>query len=229
MPAEDPSSRRWFLRYKAEAVFLGLLAAAVIGGAFYIRHAEYVGGTENLGFKGFVAFMQIYGVLALTNLGYILWTIIQLFRALYTGRRALPYVAFLIAPPIILVAGWMITVPLSRPFLRGFERWVLREVDIDAIQQWVATEGHKYSFMGGSTELALGGQVPDSFAPFRDKHIWFPDPASEGGVRVNLRMGNTARDWGLVAGLPDMPMPKEGLSEGVFRRPIKPGVYIYCE
>jgi hypothetical protein len=88
MAVDDPSSRRWFLRYKAEATFLVLFAAATVGGAFYIRHAEYVGGMNNLGAEGFIAFIDVYRVLAPISLGFIIWTIIQLLRAFHTGRRA---------------------------------------------------------------------------------------------------------------------------------------------
>jgi hypothetical protein len=57
MPTEDLSSRRWLLRYTVETAFLVLLAAAAIGGAFYVRHAEYVGGTKNSSGDGFLPAM----------------------------------------------------------------------------------------------------------------------------------------------------------------------------
>jgi len=221
MPAEGPSFRRWFLRYKVEVAFLGLLAAAAIGGAFYIRHAEYVGGMNRLGAKGEAAFMEIFGVLVLASLGFIIWTIIQLFHSPRTGKHALLQVAFLIVPPIILVGGFMITVPLSPPFLRGFEQGVLREVDTDAIQQWVATEGHKYTFMKCRPEEVFPDELPGFLVPFKRTVIWFPAPASEGGLRVEFLMGGL-HSWELVVGLPGMPMPKET----GFSRHIKPGVYI---
>lgn len=216
MPANDPSSRRWFLRYKVEVAFLGLLAAAAIGGAFYIRHVEYVGGTKNVGIEGTFAFIRIYGVLGLASLGFIMWQFIQIFRPPCVGRGA-----FLIAPPIILVAGFMVMRPLTTPFLDGFERWVLREVDTDAIQQWLPAEGRKYSFVKCNSTV-FPKDLPDFLVRSNPTMIWFPNPAEEDGLCVILGWGGTLRGWYVVVGLPDMPMPKET----GYRRPIKPGVYI---
>jgi hypothetical protein len=217
MPADDPSPHSWLRRFKVEVAFLGLLAAAAIGGAFYIRHVEYVGGTKNVGTEGIFAFMTIYGVLGLASLGFIMWQFIQLFRRPRVGRGA-----FLIAPPIILVAGFMVMRPLTTPFLDGFEQWVLRDVDTDAIQQWVATEGHKYTFQKYMGVVGPAEKLPDVIVRLKPTMIWFPDPASEGGLCVILGWGGALRGWHVVVGLSDMPMPKE---TGC-RRSIKPGVYI---
>jgi hypothetical protein len=225
MLTDGPSSRQWFLRYKVEVVFLILLAAGAIGGDVYIRHAEYVGGMKNLGAKGFVAFIQTYGALVLASLGFILWEIIQCFRTSHTGRRASRHAAFLIAAPVILIGGWMIMAPLNSPFLRGFEQWVRQEVDTDAIQQWLATEGRNCTCVKGSLEAVFGEQLPPFLVPLKQGQIWFPDPASEGGLRVEFLMGGALHGWELVVGLPDMPMPKEGTT----RRHIEPGVYIVDE
>jgi hypothetical protein len=112
-------------------------------------------------------------------------------------------------------------VPLSGPFLRGFEQWVLREVDTDTIQQSAAAEGHRYTFGEYRPEELFPDELPDFLVPLERTVIRFPDPASEGGLRVELLMGGL-HDWELVVGPADMPMPKETS----FRRPIKPGVYI---
>lgn len=224
MPVENRSSVRWFRRYKEELIFLILLAGAAGGGAFYARHAEYVGGTENLPGRGFIAFVQIYGVLALTGLGFIIWQCVQLFRTPCSGR-----VAFLIVPPIILVGGFMIIPPLAPAFLRGFEQWVLREVDTDAIQQWLAAEGHKYVGWNLGSGHGFPEDFPDFLVRFKPSYISFHDSVPEGGLRVEFGWAGGWQAWRLVVGLPDMPMPKEGLSGDEYRRPIKPGVYIVEE
>ena len=120
--------------------------------------------------------------------------------------------------------------PLAATFLRGFEQWVLREVDTDAIQQWLAGEGRNYA--GRQYNGDFPEELPDFLVRFKPKLVRFSNPASEGGLHIEFGCGGGLSYWGLIVGLPDMPTPKEGdidlsESETEFRRPIKPGVYIF--
>ena len=90
------------------------------------------------------------------------------------------------------------------------------------------------TFLLEGTAVASGNfpeEVPDFLVSFNPVHIWFRGSAPEGGPRIVFGWGGPLAHWGLVVGLPDMPMPEENPihdgSETEFRRPIKPGVYVF--
>jgi hypothetical protein len=80
MPTETSSPYSWFRRYKDDVTFLGLLVAGVIGGGFYIRHAEYMSGMTHRGAAGCIATVDVYGVLVLASLGFMIWMVIRRVR-----------------------------------------------------------------------------------------------------------------------------------------------------
>lgn len=230
MPANDASSRRRLLLYTIEAIFVTLLAVAAIGCSLYSRHVEYVGGLNNRCGEGAFAAIGVRLLVALVTVVFAIWAIIQLSLPPHTLRHTLLRVVFLIVPPVALVGGFAISTPLAIHFLRGFERWVLREVDTDAIQQWLAAEGRNYAGRQYSTWEGFPKELPDFLVRFKPQFISFRDSPSEGGPCVEFEWGTVLSRWGLIVGLPDMPTPKEGAidlseSETEFRRPIKPGVY----
>ncbi len=230
MPTETPSSRSWFHHYKVEVAFLCFFVAAAVGGAFYVDHVEYLGGTKNVGYQGFIAAMQTFGVLSLIGLAFMIWTLVRFLRSPGGGKRTPAHLAFLTVSALILVAHFMVTGPLAATFLRGFEQWVLREVDTDAIQQWLATDGRNYA--GRQYNGNLPEDLPDFLVRFKPRYVRFSDLASESGLHIEFGCGGGVSLWGFVVGLPDMPTPKEGAidvsrSTVEFRRPIKPGVYVF--
>jgi len=228
MPAENPPRHRWYHAYKLEAVLLGLFAVLAIGGPLCIRYVDFLDGTKNSTGDSFLVFVGVFFLLALTSLVFIASAIVRFFRPPRTLRHILLRIAFLIAPPALLVGGLLATTPTAPAFLRGFERWVLREVDTDAVQQWLVTEGPKYV----GKVVRSRDELPDSLTRFKTANIRFRDVPSGGGPCVELQWGGPPRHWGLVVGPPDMPMagkdpPDLGSSEVEVRRPIKPGVYVF--
>ena len=229
MPAEDPPSRRWPRQYKAEAVLLGLFAVVAIGGLLCAEYLEFLGGTKNSHGDGFRILMLVGPLAAFWGLAFTIWAVIRIPRSPRTFRHILLRIAFVAAPSVILVGGFISlkTITGPSPFLRGFERWVLREVDIGAIQQWLATEGPKYAGKGARSR----DELPDFLVRFKPSYIRFRDVPSVGGPCVEFEWGGPPGRWALIVGPPDMPMPEEdppdlGPSEVEIRRPIKPGVYI---
>ena len=230
MPAEVPSSHRWLARYKSEVVILGFFAAMAIGGPWFAGHLEYVGGTKNSHGDGFLVLMAVYGLLLLAGAGFTVHAIIQLILPPYTCRHILLRLAFVTAPALILVGGFIANFRIgapSSPFLRGFERWVVREVDIDAIQQWLATEGRKYA----GQSVRSRDELPDFLVRFKPAYIRFRDLPAGTGLCVEFEWGGPPGHWALIVGPPDMPMPEGdppdlGPSEVEIRHPIRPGVYI---
>jgi hypothetical protein len=231
MPAEDLSCHRWYHRYKVEAVLLGLFAVLAIGGPLCAGYAEFLGGTKNSDGDGFGVFVGVYFLLVLTSLVFIASAIVRFFRSPRTLRHILLQIVFLIAPPAFLVGGFLATPPGASAFLRGFERWVLQEVDTDAIQKWLATEGRDFAGRQYDIRHGFPEELPDFLVRFKPKFISFRNYISEGGPCVEFGWGGGLASWGLIVGLPAMPTPKEGAinlteSETEFRHPVKPGVYV---
>lgn len=126
-------------------------------------------------------------------------------------------------------------------FLRGFEKWVERNVDTDAIQEWIITapEGYwadpcdiDWRFYGAEEELPKG--LPQCFAEFKRQYVIFQRSELDGSRIIRFEWGGAMGHWGMVVGNPEMKMPSERkveISEGFvrFQKPVKAGVYIYDE
>jgi hypothetical protein len=108
-------------------------------------------------------------------------------------------------------------------------------VDIESVQQWLTTEGHKYKgHNSGGREYNFPKELPPSFTEFKPQYTVFYDSAAQGGPYVKFEWGGPPAHWGFIVGLPTMPMPEKGYIEltptlAEQRYPIKPGVYIVVE
>ncbi len=236
MPAEDAnheSSRQWRRAYLLEAILLLLLAAVPFAGRFWLLHVEYIGGLNNRFGDGFWAAFRFYYVLAVVSAILAICAIMQIFLRPRTCRHVLLRFGFLTAIPAIFAGGLIVGIPRgSNAFERGYEQWILKEVDVDAIQEWLAAEGHKYAGRGYYTPENFLENWPGFLTEFKPAYISFPDSAWQAGPRVEFEWGGPLAHWGFVIGLPAMPMPEKGVINLTptlfeFRRPIKPGVYIF--
>lgn len=236
--ASHESSRRWRKAYMAETILLLLLAATAFGGRLRLVHIEYIGGLNNSFGDEIWAAFSFYGVLAIISVILVICAVIQLFLSPRTYGHVLLRFGFLVIIPVILVGSILVPPPRkSNAFERGYEQWILKEVDIDAIQQWLAAEGHKYKGHNSidrenDTRGDFPEELPGFFTEFKPKYTLFYDSTSQGGPCVEFEWGGPLAHWGFIIGLPAMPMPEKGfinLTPTLFeyRHPIKPGVYIF--
>jgi len=216
-----------------ETILLLVLAAAPFAGHFWLLHVEYVGGLNNSAGDSVWAAFSFYAILAHVCIILAICAIVQLFLSPRTYRHVLLRFGFLIAIPAIFAGSFIVAVPRgSNAFERGYEQWILKEVDIDAVQRWLATEGPKYAGKGYYTHGNFPEDWPAFLTEFKPPYISFPDSASRGGPYVEFEWGGPLLHWGFIIGLPTMPMPEKGainLTPTLFeyRCPIKPGVYIF--
>lgn len=136
----------------------------------------------------------------------------------------------------IFIASWILPFFIFPPgavyFLKGFEKWVHKNVDIDAVQTWILTEeANKYL-----DQRYDKGNFPDDFPEFiknvEPLFIGFSGNDSEKGKCIEFWWGNTFSDWGIVIGSPEMKIQQSGVikhskSYYEFRRSIRPGIYIF--
>jgi hypothetical protein len=123
-------------------------------------------------------------------------------------------------------------------YLKGFERWVTRNVDTDAIQQWILVNECYWPDPKRQDEgfYGLGKGIPDDlpecFTGFRRQYIYFKYSELDHSRVVGFEWGGPMSHWGIIIGPPNMKMP-ELMEEWyddydvVFRRILKPGVYVY--
>lgn len=137
---------------------------------------------------------------------------------------------------LIFAASWILSATVSPPeavfLLMGNEKWVRRNVDVDAIQTWLLSkevDPHLekcYDFANPPDDL------PHFVTDFGPKYIVFSGYRSEEERSVTFEWGGGLEHWGFVVGLPTMKAKQKGrIQHGghvvEYRRPIKPGVYVY--
>ena len=159
---------------------------------------------------------------------------------LYLKRdKKLLRIAQIVSLSILLFIGSLILIFIfNRPgavhFLKGFQQWVSRNVEIDAIQTWIQSDeaeqflGHRYD------KDDFPADLPDFISNINSDCLIFHDNDFELSKCVEFEWFTLGGSWGLVIGLPTMKVETEGkfpqgVSEIEFRRLIKPGVYIYSE
>jgi hypothetical protein len=224
----EPLKKRGF-SYRRHILATGMFVVLVGVGCVGIWLSWYVAGLQML--IGFLGIMAINGLLALLTLLFIVHALFMLFAKPRSLKHAALRLFFVAIPPITFLLGFYVSGALARPaFLLGFERWVTKNVDTNAIQEWLATEGAKYS-----SKTYHGGKFPAEFP----KYLVAFDPSwisigaeREGEWTADFHWGSAlAGHWDIVVGPPTMSMPKSGrvdLGGGYveFRRAVKPGVYV---
>lgn len=175
--------------------------------------------------------MFIYWPLKLSLLAF--WLILSL-SMIFQYQRVIKYKTvkaaliilsflFLLIPPVYNVS------PLARVFLKGYEKWVIKNVNINAIQQWLATEGVHYKDQRYRYDFPK--EFPAFLTEFKPKFIWFDTSNLDGVLYIEFGWGGGMGSWGVRIGPPNMKIPQEvsQVSESriEYIRPIAPGVYIF--
>jgi hypothetical protein len=233
MESLDAARKRDF-SYRNHIIATGVFVVLVGIGSLGVWLLDYIGGLHNSPGLTFPiptpAF--ILGPLALLTLAFTVHGFFALFAKPRSLKHAVLRLFFVVIPPLTFLFGAPVVFRiLPHPFLLGFGGWVAKNVDTTAIQEWLATEGHKYS----SNTYYYPGKFPAEFP----KYLVDFDPSwimigaeREGEVTADFHWGSAlAGHWDIVVGPPTMQMPKSGrvgLGNGYeqFRRPVKPGVYV---
>ena len=217
--------------YKFDIVFILVFLAILITGTFYVRHFEYEGGLVNKMGLSILPWLYFTAIELLMLLFFSIRFLIRVCRPSHGIKHILIIIACVVMPYAIFFGSSMITTPLAAAFINGFEKWVLKEVDIKAIQQWLATEGQKYK-----GQLYGYGEFPNDFpaclTESKPNYIYFGISELDGTLYIEFNWGGGMSSWGVRVGSPSMKMPEEGevkIRESYYedRRPIAPGVYIF--
>ncbi|MEN6308990.1 MAG: hypothetical protein ABFD91_14675 [Anaerohalosphaeraceae bacterium] len=146
-------------------------------------------------------------------------------------KLALSLIPFLI-PLVVFVHLRYFAQPRAELFLQGYEKWVQKEVDIPAIENWLKSlDSTTSSRMYSSNEADFSKDLPEFITRFNPPYVRFSDFEKEGRA-IEFEWGGAFGHWGLRIGPADMEMPEEGIieinqSKYETRHIIQPGVYIF--
>jgi hypothetical protein len=116
--------------------------------------------------------------------------------------------------------------------LRGYEKWVEKKIDIEAIRQWLIALPPEYSGQYYFDAKDFPKELPLAITNLDPYHMNLSE-FKNGQRQVEFEWGRALGHWGIRIGLEGMETPKEeecikfSESEWEYRRPIQPGVYIF--
>jgi len=233
-PANDPLKQR-NRSHTLDIVLAGAVIVLVGGGSYLTYQTEYLGGVGNEPNHGFIFFVGlVLPMLIVIFIAFVCY-LIRLFPWPATLGHRLLRLAFLLLPPALFFGSFFLTTPLAAVFLKGFEQWVAQEADIDAIQEWLATDGRQFTGQTFTLEPNTDApeELPTCLTALRPWRISFSDGEAAGEMSIELSWPcGFSDEYGLIVGPPTMHTPETGMikvREGCneFRRPIQPGAYIF--
>ena len=122
--------------------------------------------------------------------------------------------------------------PLAVHFLKKYEKWVKKNVEIDKIQEWLIS-GEADKYMNERYIDNFPDDLPEFMTSSNPRYIFFNDQESDREKSIEILYGGSALDHhGIVIGLPTSDTQQDGVikeseSYWEYRRSIKPGIYIY--
>ena len=223
---------------KACIILIIVISVLAIGGSILFPRFEYMAGARNdATYSLFLVFPLSMLFLIITPMA-VCCSIIALIRLISLVlkhsdiRQILFMLALLVLGPAIVFCAFEYISPLSPVFLEGFEQWVLKETDIDAIQTWLESEGAKHIGQVYSSKEGFPDDLPKFLVDLNPKLISFKYSTSRNGPIITFNWLLFMDDYGLIVGPPEMETPQKGLIKlrrdyYEFRRPVKPGAYIF--
>ena len=168
----------------------------------------------------------------------VIFAIIRFLSHLRPEHKQKKYIVTALLSVIIFIGSWILLFTCHPPgavfFLKGYEKWVHKNVDIDAIQTWLLSgEADKYVSKSYYSNEDFPEDLPDFMTDFSPNIMIFHGEGSEKGKSIEFRWGGGLVCWGIVVGTPAMKIKQEGMIEEPgssyveHRRPIIQGVYIF--
>jgi len=217
-------------------ILIIVLTILTIGGYIIVHRNEYVAGMRNDAqysvVYGFGFSVMLFLLTAQIAVSASIFALISLILRHRNAGQILLKLALILLGPVIVCCAFLYAGPLSPFFLKGLEQWVLQEADIDAIQTWLVSEGAKQAGQHYSAEEGFPEEFPECLVELNPVLISFSDFVSQNGPNVEIIWFLFMDEYGLIVGPPTMETPKVGRIElrkdyYEFRRPVKPGAYVF--
>ena len=224
------------INYKFDIIILTAILAISIIETVHTDLIFYNAGLEN----GHTFNVISYGLLyELLKIAIVFFAVTRIFFHLKPDKRNKKYAITALASLLIFIGYWISLPVFHQPgavhYLRGFEKWVTKNVDVDAIQTWILSEeAAKYLKNKPSAYFKddFPIDLPDFITIFGPEYIAFYEDDSENGRCIKFTWLHGISEYkGIVIGSPAMKTKQEGLIKHSnydfqFRLSIKPGVYV---
>lgn len=217
--------------YKLDILILIIIPIISIIEWIHIDILSYRGGLRNFPSWGFMLIV-LYEPL---KIAVVLLAIIRFLYVKYV-KKLKKYFTAAILSILIFIGSWILPFICLPPgavfFLKGYEKWVSKNVDIIAIQTWLLSE-EADKYLDERYSYNFPDDLPDFTTNFNPKFMIFHGDESEKGKSIEFGWGGGLAHWGIVVGTPAMETKQEGRIEEPgssyveYRRPIMQGVYIF--
>ena len=217
--------------YKLEILILIAIPVITIIEWLHMDILSYRGGLNGSPSWGFI-FMFIYEPL---KIAVVILAVLRLVYVRYIKKLKDCFDAVILSI-LIFVGSWLIPFYCLPPgavfFLKGYEKWIDKNVDVKAIQNLLLS-GEINKYVDESYRYNFPNDLPDFMTDFEPKFIRFHGEKSEKGKSIEFGWGGGLGYWGIVIGAPTAKTKQKGRIEEPgssyveYRRPIIPGVYIF--
>lgn len=221
------------LPYKVDILIVATMLLLSIAEPVHIDRAFYYDGLANRP-SGAPGLIFCYEPL---KIAVLVFAVITVFWNLAVSRKPLARITTAFLSILIFVGSWVFYgSPAHRagavPFLQGFEKWVVNNIDLPAVQTWILSAESDIYLQRGYRGPDFRDNLPDFLTNFGPRSIDFHGDESEMGRCVEFAWGYVFGNWGVVIGSPTMKAQQEGRiqireSTVEFRRPVAPGIYVY--
>jgi len=226
------------VNYKLDIIILTAILAVSIIARVHINLIFYNAGLVNgIGFKA-IPYGLLYELLKIVIL---LFAVTRLSFHLKTGKRNKKYAITALVSFLIYIGSWIFMFTFDQPgsvyHLRGFKKWIVKNVDVDAVQTWIMSQEAEQYFRNKPNayfkdDFTKG--LPDFVTNVGPEYITFRGGESDEAKHIVIGWSSLDTSWGIVVGSPAMKTKQEGKIRhskyhNEFRYPIKPGIFIFSE
>lgn len=219
------------INYKFDIIIIMIILAVSIIGIVHLDMIFYDAGLEN----GYTFEVISYGLLyELSKIVIVLFAIARIFFHLKPGKRNKRYAITALVSFLIFIGSWVFFFTIHQPgavhYLRGYGKWVTKNVDINAIQTWILSQEVDIYLGRAYDRASIPSDLPDFIRNVNPEWIYIHE--HETGKCIKLTWIHGISEYkGIVVGSPAMKTKQEELIKHSnydfqYRRSIKPGVYV---
>ena len=228
------------ISYKLDVLIIITILTISTSECLFLYFSPYLGGLRNKGSLFLLCFIVILFLEPL-KIFIVLAAIIRIFsKSIFSNKHA-KYLSALLSFLILIGSwSWLVTFmidgnPIPK-FLKGYEKWVTKNIDINSVQNWLESgEADKYIIERDSNNYFEDSRdnLPDFITSQDPSYIFFNGQDTERGKSIELEWGGGMEHWGIVIGLPSSNSQQEGINREQYssytehRHPIQTGVYIF--
>jgi len=231
-------TNKWKVTSILYIIFISVLLVMAIGGSLLISRYSYLAGLHHSeeDIKSFGIIIFLLPLMVTIALASFIIALKGLFSTNGEIGKIIFQLILILIGPAIIYGFFKLTPPGAAVYLEGFEQYVLKEVDIGSVQDWLATEGTRYAGQRYDSDQGKGypEELPASLTKLHPWYISFSNSNADKGPTITLWWPHLMDDDVLIIGPPDMEMPQDDYieiddSNIKIIRVICPGVYVYSK